>query len=240
MKKQNNIHMLTYLYVRLAINKFSIISISITYVILIAYLLFTTCLQYDDQTYMIAYEGIHLAYIRESSFVMTILNSIILVVFINIIMVDSSGFDSIYVPINKRGNVIKAKILALMILSFIIGTISFCLVIAAAEFCFINFLSTRRIIFLLFFNYISSLLQLGLSLLLLSFISNNFISMSGFFITFLMLFISSNFSQYEEISYFIPVLNEKNELINIPYFGISISILSILIYVLRYDSKNIN
>jgi hypothetical protein len=239
MKKRSKVNMLTYLYVKLAINKLSIISICISYLILLGYLIFITCFEYDETSYMSMYNDIHQAYIRNSSFIGIILNSIILIVLIISIFVDITGFDSVHIPIANRGSVLLSKLLAIFILIFIISLISFSLIIILAEIFYPNFqFSTNHSSIFLYFIF-SLFIQLAISVLMLSIINSSFISITGFFITFVMLFIGTNYDRINGISYLIPILDQNNLLKNVPYVGIAAAILSLLIYSIVYDTKNI-
>ena len=240
MKKQSKLNTLIYLYIKLALNKLSIISICISYTLLLAYLIFMTCYEYDSSVYINNYEDIHLAYIKDSCFVGMVLNSIILVVLISTIYVDSIGFDSVHIPISNRNTVFLAKLIAILVLIFIVSLSSFLLLIALAEIFYANFMFCKTHLYVFLYFLIALFIQLSITLFVLNYIRNSFITIIGFFSTFIMLFIGTNYSKIKDLSYLIPILDNNNYLINIPIIGISISVLSIAIHYLIYYKKNIN
>ena len=237
-KRRSNFDLLFKINVRLAFNKKSIFTLLTSFIILLIYLIFISYNSYDKEAYLLAFNDVHMMYLKEGLFVINIINFLLILVFSTTLFVNSDSFDSMYVSYISRNIVSKSRIWAMIYLELVICIISFISLILPPLIIYPYFKIELSHMYIFGYILILGLLQIAITMLLISFVNNNFIPMLGFLISFFMQIISMGFSdKIEYLEYFIPINYNKYEL---PIIGVMIFFSSILIYKMKYNVKNIN
>lgn len=238
MRKRNNFKLLFNINIRLAFNKKSITTIILSFIILVLYLMFILYNSYEPNEYLNAYDDVHKLYIKEGLFVINVVNFLLIMVLLTTLFVNTDSYDSMYVSYINRSVIARSKISSIIYLEFIISIIEYLLLIIPAIIIFPYYKIDISNVYILIYIIIYGMIQIGISLLLLAFVNNNFVPMIGFIISFMLLILSSEFSEkVEYVEYFLPTNFMK---FNIPTVSLVFIIFSIIFYRLKFNAKNIN
>lgn len=237
-KGRANFNLLFNINVGFAFNKKSIISLVCSFIILTSYLIFISYMSYDKNYYLLAFNDIHNVYLKEGIFVVNIINSLLILVLITILFVNCDSFDSMYVSYIPRNIVSKCKILSIIYLEIFICVFEFFILMIPAIIIYPHFKLEVEHIYIFIYIIIFGLFQISTSLLLISFICNNFIPMLCFLINFMLQILSLGFAdKIEYLKYLIPTTYINY---NVPMIGICIIFIGFMIYKMKYIIKNIN
>jgi hypothetical protein len=238
MKKRNNFNLLFNINVRMAFNKKSIIAIIFSFLILILYLTYISYNSYVAEEYLSSYNDVHSIYLKEGLSLVNIINSLLTMVLITTLFVNTDSFDSMYVSYIPRNIISKSKIWTLIFLELIMIIIEYLALTIPAVIIFPYYKIEINNLYILGYITIYGMIQTGVTILLISLMNNNFIPMLGFIISFVLQIFASNFKdKFEGIKYFVPI-NYMNY--NVPYIGFMIFFMSMLFYKSKFSIKNIN
>ena len=148
-------------------------------------------------------------------------------VIITMLFLGTDSLDSMYVSYIPRNIISKVKITSIIYLEILVVSIEFISLILIGFFIFPYFKIVIEDVYIYIYIMMFGLVDIGISVILVTLISSNFIAMLGFIISFMLQIIGYGFKdKIEYIEYIIPI--NYNEL-NIPYISLGIFIFSIII-----------
>ena len=157
---------------------------------------------------------------------------------LTIMFVNCDSFDSMYVSYIPRNTMSNSKIISIIYLELIIVMVEFFMLIIPALIIYPYFKIDINSLSLFIYILIYGFVQISITLIMISILSNNFTSMIGFIVSFILQIINLNFkNNMNYISNLVPTTHAK---IDVPYVSIILFGFSIIFYKIRFNQKNIN
>ena len=233
---------LTWLYLRYALERNTLIVLVISFIILSIALLFLSNPWIEKGIYLMNYKDIHYNYYKQGFFIISIFNSLIIAMIAITFAINSISFDSLFISFTKRGRICFSKIIAgILILASVIiteGIIFFIIPSIMYDKFKIEMEALRGFGYILILSIIEFLASIFISTLIKSVI----VPLSVAFIAISIRLISQSITKaYEIISEIFPILGFTDYEINLegllltPLWVVTLA----LLYVGAYSTKDL-
>lgn len=232
------------LYLAYHLNKTFIILLIVIAIFLLCVIIINLGLPINKIDYDNNYLKYHINYIRETIYVINLLNSVIISFLISNELNSISTFDPMFVSNIKRNKILFSKIITNMILCLIIIFFEIILVYLFGVLFYPKFIIKKTIFFLIIYQILYCIELILIGEILIIIFNNNFISILIFLISMIVFILSEISNTKDYISLGIPILtieDKENYFVNwnpIFYIGINLSIY--LLLSILYQKKDIN
>lgn len=232
------------LYLAYHLNKTFIILLIVIAIFLLCVIIINLGLPINKIDYDNNYLKYHINYIRETIYVINLLNSVIISFLISNELNSISTFDPMFVSNIKRNKILFSKIITNMILCLIIIFFEIILVYLFGVLFYPKFIIKKTIFFLIIYQILYCIELILIGEILIIIFNNNFISILIFLISMIVFILSEISNTKDYISLVIPILtieDKENYFVNwnpIFYIGINLSIY--LLLSILYQKKDIN